>query len=256
MLAAWRIAGLTALLAFDPPTQPEPESSVEPPAEPSDPLLVRHHGEALVGQLGYNAKMARRERIVRSSFGLGLSGTQLGLGVYGLVELREVGPGLQRASIGQTIAGGVGIVLSTVNLSMRSPLERLVREPVFERLAADPMDEEAAAELHRAWKRAAEKSRRFRLVAGSLNIAGGGTLLVLSTIGLATPSSDTASGERLWSYMTFTSALGLTLSGVSLMVLPAESERSYAAHVAGHPEPRPFVRVRPQLGGAVVFGRF
>jgi hypothetical protein len=227
---------------------PAPVETSAPAATPSE-----DEGPNLLRTLDFYAEGARRGRIVRSSLDLVLAGTQLGLGIYGVVAIDD--RGVRRSGISQIVAGSVGLTTSVFSLAAPSPLERLRRSDAYRLLSADPSNAQAVAQLRLAWASAARRARKRRLATGGLNIALGTLLTAGTSVQLATANSDAEKSERAWAYSTLTSAVGLVLAGVVRVALPGEDERSFAAYEAGRSR-RAHVRLAPSVGGFSLVGRF
>ncbi len=188
------------------------------------------------------------------SIGLAVGGSQLGLGIYGSVELGSAGTGMRRAAVGQIVAGSLGFASSLGELIVPTPLESLQRSPAYARLEASPGDGAAMDVLRVQWGEAARKARKRRLTLGGINIGLGALLVTTAALRLA--ADDANSSERTWAFTTLTSAVGVTFAGLAGVLLPSESERSYAGLEAAQPRPRPQVSIAPSLGGMTVHARF
>ena len=238
---------------------PVAEAPVSAPATTSEDRVLRDadslKGEILLGAVDFYAQGARRDRFVRSGIGLGLAGTQLGLGVYGLVGFE--GEGIRRSAGTQMIAGGVGVVVSIVDLSVRSPMERLRRSDDYAALVADPGNRLMADQVEMSWRMGAKKARKRRLVLGSISTLVGTGLTAVGAVQLGRSNSDTPADERLWAYTTVFTGLGVMTSGLVSIILLGEEERSFAAYEAGlTPLRRRVVRLSPGFGGLSLSGRF
>lgn len=210
-------------------------------------------GEDLLRSIDFYAVGARRSRLVHSSLDLGLAGTQLGLGIYGVVAIDD--RGVRRSAISQIVTGSVGVTTSVFSLVARSPLERLRRSDAYRYLERDPTNPKGVGGLRSAWADAARRARKRRLVTGGLSIAIGTLLTVTTTVQFATANTEAEASERVWAFSTLTSSLGLVLAGTVRVALPGEEERSFAAYEARRP-PKAHVRVAPSFGGLTLFGRF
>ncbi|MEM6293074.1 MAG: hypothetical protein AAGA54_17490 [Myxococcota bacterium] len=220
------------------------------PVEPEEPRYET--GEVMVKLLQQHAKTARRERLVRGGVGIGLASIQLGLGIYGQVELGDE-TGTQRAAIGQLVAGSVSLVNGLVQVAVPSPIERLRRSEATRQVADAPRDAEAVDVLRETWADAANKAKRRRRVSGGLTLGLGALVGVIASVRLA----DSTGSERQWAFSTVTSSLGMVGAGIAAVVLPSEDERSYAAFDASHPRrPKPAVRVGVGPRGLSLSGRF
>ncbi len=243
MLAPWTFA---AALFFAPPPPP----SGEVPALSAD----AERGRSGLRLIDHHARESRRQRLVSGSIGLAVGGSQLGLGIYGSVELGNEGTGMRRAAAGQIVAGSLGFAGSLGQLIVPSSLERLQRSPAYRRLEASPGDAAALSALRVQWAEAARRARKRRLTLGGINIGLGALLVTAAVLRLA--ADDANSSEQTWAFTTLASAVGVTFAGVAGVLLPSESERSYAGLEAAQPRPKPHVSIAPSFGGMTVQARF
>lgn len=211
---------------------------------------TRTSGRAMLEIVTEGERFERRRRRLAGGLQVGVGATQVSLGAVMLAEADSMTTATARAGRMQTVTGSLTTLGGLVTLIQRGPLAKLRRSAAYRDLEAAPSSPQALAAFEHAWAETTRRARRYRMVVGGLTIAGGVFLSTFGTARAIAYRNDEA--NTVVDYGMIATGAGLLGLGISSVVLPSETERSYNSHARR----RPHAHVSAGPGMLWVSGRF
>lgn len=234
-----------------------PEAATQAPKPSADTTSLEASRDESLWFIEHDARRERRRRITTGALQVTTGAAQGGMGLYVLLGVPTDVGSVDISGILNTAAGGGLILQGILGLARRGPLEKLVRDPEFERAKGS---EDGSAWIERRLEQAARRGRIERRVAGSLSLVSGVAIIGLGINNLVDDNLRDKPAQVVLGAVEVSAGLGFSSFGIQMLALPSQAEHTLEAwrHRAS-PSKTSRVRsisVSPTLGGVQVSGRF